>query len=747
MLYRLTNGTASSSYDAEYMSLTWNANTWTFIATCINLTNAKIWKDGSNSGLKNTGLIGSIGSPYAIWLGRGINATIDDVRLYRRWLTDTEIDKIRNNTHRLAGNATTIILDAESVGSTGDTWKNVSVSADIPSQTNVSILWNYSSNNISYSMETVTNNATSGQMYTFTNKVRYGSLILQLQTVNSSLTPTVYNVTMHSMNASDAGLPTVSLNSPANSLLTNNATRIFNCSATSPNQLTNITLYTNQSSWTAKNSTNITGTSNFSQWVNTLADGSYIWNCLAYDNTGNSSFAESNYTLTIDTIPPSTITNLQNQSQSDSWIYWNWTNPGDFNHSEIYLNGTWKQNTSLSYYNATDLNASTWYQISIRTVDLAGNINTTWVNSTARTTSDTTPPVINVTYPTNGTAFAAGKTETWINITTDENATCRYSTNASFVFADGTNFTNTGSMNHSFLYSGLTDNTAYGLYYLCNDTYSNVNTQATYHTFSVSSAAVTPTTPSGGGGGSGGSTTTKTITVMPNEPLTKVIVNLKQSLDSPSLTVAKVESVPVSTPTEPVYQYINITKSRFNNTQIENATIDFKVNRSWISANNFTKIYLAHYDNGWNKLRTDLVNSTATTNYYRAYTNAFSYFAIIGEKAPTPENPSGIPPAEEQKEEQPQETPKVETQGQPEVQEKKTPYFAYIIAAIVLIIAAYALSIKAKEKSRDSEEPISEPVKRETPKKPISQKRAKEDNIDDIQKRLEEIRKKLNQKS
>lgn len=74
--------------------------------------------------------------------------------------------------------------------------------------------------------------------------------------------------------------------------------------------------------------------------------------------------------------------------------------------------------------------------------------------------------------------------------------------------------------------------------------------------------------------------------------------------------------------------------------------------------------------------------------------------------------------------------------------EAQRPYVAYVIAAIILVIAAYVLSTKAKKKGRDSE-PVPEPIKHEMPKKPLAQKRAKEDNIDDIQKRLEEIRKKL----
>ncbi|MBU4451937.1 MAG: hypothetical protein ABIF85_00720 [Nanoarchaeota archaeon] len=304
----------------------------------------------------------------------------------------------------------------------------------------------------------------------------------------------------------------VSLNIPQNNLATNNATVTFNCFASAGNPLVNLTLYGNFSgTWQSNGTANISGTSNSSQWFNTLADGSYIWNCLAYDNTCNSSFADSNYTLTIDATPPSTITNLANQSSGDTWIYWNWTNPAaDFSHVEVWLNGTWKQNISLNYYNAIGLSGNTGYQIQTRTVDNIGNINTTWVNSTAKTTSDITAPIITVVFPVNGSALAAGTISTTVNITTNENATCRYSTNSSFVYADGTNFTNTGETNHSFIYPVSAG--TYSLYYLCNDIIGNVNAEALQHTFSIASAVVPPTTHSGGGSGGGG-----TLTVVENK--------------------------------------------------------------------------------------------------------------------------------------------------------------------------------------------------------------------------------------
>jgi hypothetical protein len=100
-------------------------------------------------------------------------------------------------------------------------------------------------------------------------------------------------------------------------------------------------------------------------------------------------------------IPPSSITDLRNLTGA-TYINWTWTNPydADFNYTMVFLNGTWKANISGSFFNATGLAPETVYEIETRTVDKAGNINASWVNSTAKTLplSDVTSPI--VTNPT-----------------------------------------------------------------------------------------------------------------------------------------------------------------------------------------------------------------------------------------------------------------------------------------------------------------------------------------------------------
>ena len=60
----------------------------------------------------------------------------------------------------------------------------------------------------------------------------------------------------------------------------------------------------------------------------------------------------------------------------------------------IYIDGEFKENISNEFYNATGLYPSTTYEIATQTVDVNGNINTTWQNDTATTSEDTLFPVI-----------------------------------------------------------------------------------------------------------------------------------------------------------------------------------------------------------------------------------------------------------------------------------------------------------------------------------------------------------------
>lgn len=98
-------------------------------------------------------------------------------------------------------------------------------------------------------------------------------------------------------------------------------------------------------------------------------------------------------------MPPGSVTNLTNITYAPYHITWIWNNPGDpdFEKVMVYLNGVFQSNLTsdlLPSFNATGLLPGTTYTISIRTVDVCGNINSTFVshNATTALLPDTVPP-------------------------------------------------------------------------------------------------------------------------------------------------------------------------------------------------------------------------------------------------------------------------------------------------------------------------------------------------------------------
>ncbi|MCL7413628.1 MAG: hypothetical protein M8353_08450 [ANME-2 cluster archaeon] len=89
-----------------------------------------------------------------------------------------------------------------------------------------------------------------------------------------------------------------------------------------------------------------------------------------------------NITL-FDRIPPQPITNI-GSTAGNFWISWAWDEPddSDYSYSMISVDGTWLFNTSDNYYNVTYPPHSI-KTISIKTVDLYGNVNNNWVNQTS----------------------------------------------------------------------------------------------------------------------------------------------------------------------------------------------------------------------------------------------------------------------------------------------------------------------------------------------------------------------------
>ncbi|MDO8725724.1 MAG: cohesin domain-containing protein [Candidatus Methanoperedens sp.] len=98
----------------------------------------------------------------------------------------------------------------------------------------------------------------------------------------------------------------------------------------------------------------------------------------------------------IDYTPPASVRSLRNITYKQRYITWRWTDPvdADFKDVMIYLNGVFKTRVKkgVKQYNASGLSPGSLYTISTKTSDSSGNINSAWVNHSARTNPDIYPP-------------------------------------------------------------------------------------------------------------------------------------------------------------------------------------------------------------------------------------------------------------------------------------------------------------------------------------------------------------------
>ncbi len=109
---------------------------------------------------------------------------------------------------------------------------------------------------------------------------------------------------------------------------------------------------------------------------------------------------------------------------------------------------------------------------------------------------DTTAPSRSNGQPT-GT-LAMGTTQATLSLSTDENATCRYSQTPGVAYGSMTNtFTTTGSTAHSRVVTGLTNGGNYTFYVRCIDSAANANTDDYSIAFSVASTLVSTSSFSG----------------------------------------------------------------------------------------------------------------------------------------------------------------------------------------------------------------------------------------------------------
>lgn len=361
--------------------------------------------------------------------------------------------------------------------------------------------------------------------------------------------------------------------------------------------------------------------------------------------------------LPSDTTPPGSVANLGETDSDSDWINWSWTNPedDDFSYVMVYIDGEFVTNTtdsSVNFYNATELSKGTTYTIGLQTVDTSGNINSVLVNDSA--TAIKLPKVLNL----------AGTNITKTSITllwekSEDTTEVKISRNDMIL--------GNASGSTSYVDSNLSSGKSY--------TYTLVP----YNEEGVEGKAVTAilrTKSGSSGGGGGGSSSSKSsgggsggaasVEDFSNLAL-KDVANAYLKIDTNVTYEFTKEGNPIqsisfyslknsgqitstvevlknrsklanSTPEGSIYKYVNIWvgKAGFATaSNIKDAQIKFKVNSSWIQdmGLNPEDVKLQIYNGTtWEILPTTLESNATGYVVYEAQTSGFSPFAITAEK-------------------------------------------------------------------------------------------------------------------
>jgi len=121
----------------------------------------------------------------------------------------------------------------------------------------------------------------------------------------------------------------------------------------------------------------------------------------------------------------------------------------------------------------------------------------------------------------------------------------------------------------------------------------------------------------------------------PGIGLVEFQLQVRNKVNNVKITINRLDRKPTTIVHEiegKVYQYIEINKTNLVDDDIEKVKIKFRVNKTWIAKNRIDKtmVSLYRYENGWEKLPTQLVDEDDEHVYYEAETNKLSIFAIAG---------------------------------------------------------------------------------------------------------------------
>lgn len=230
----------------------------------------------------------------------------------------------------------------------------------------------------------------------------------------------------------DSSAPEITINSPSHNSLSVNNNQTFNCSATDALQLSNVTFRLYNITGELFNITTETATNNTHELIVNLSleNGTYLWNCEAYDNKSNTN-SSTNYTLKVGAISinlnyPSNNNYTEvnsvdfNCSMEDSvsnltnvtFYLWNSSSNELLYNKTEDISGT----SNSSEFNYTFSNESS-YEWNCEAYDEDSNSITESNNYSI--TYDDTNPVVTLVSPEDGSSDDAGSVSFSFNVTDD----------------------------------------------------------------------------------------------------------------------------------------------------------------------------------------------------------------------------------------------------------------------------------------------------------------------------------------
>lgn len=132
--------------------------------------------------------------------------------------------------------------------------------------------------------------------------------------------------------------------------------------------------------------------------------------------------------------------------------------------------------------------------------------------------------------------------------------------------------------------------------------------------------------------------------------VTRIIINAANTIRNAEVTIQQIEK-PANTAdvSGMAYYYFNVTTTNVTDANMTTATIEFKVNKSWLNASDIDEatIALSRYsdiNNNWTALPTSKIGEDNTSVYFESKTPGFSLFAISGKERTTTAPPSASAP-------------------------------------------------------------------------------------------------------